>query len=280
MGIYRIILSVLLLFGFSFAEVKITTTIKPLADIVKEVGKDKVNAAYIIPSNVNFHTYEYKPMDIKKVYESDLFIFIGYGEPNISSLTKNLKKEKLMQITNLKGMVLLKEEDHDEIHPAVWLDPKNAKVIAKAVMDFLISKDKQNAQFYKSNYLEFEKKVNEILNYGKTKLSSVKNKYFVSYHYEFPYFVKRFNLIYLAEIEMGHGREPSPKHLIEVIQKIKKYNVKAIFTSKQFFNPKTANIVISQTGAKVIFLDSMGETGDYLNMMRYNMDKVYEGLNL
>jgi hypothetical protein len=32
-------------------------------------------------------------MDIKKVYESDLFIFIGYGEPNISSLTKNLKKE-------------------------------------------------------------------------------------------------------------------------------------------------------------------------------------------
>jgi zinc transport system substrate-binding protein len=276
----RIFLAVLLLFGFSFGEVKITTTIKPLADIVKEVGKDKVNVAYIIPSSVNFHTYEYKPMDIKKVYESDLFIFIGYGEPNISSLTKNLKKEKLMQITNLKGIFLLKEEDHDEIHPAVWLDPENAKVIAKAVMDFLISKDKQNAQFYKSNYLEFEKKVNEILNYGRIKLSSVKNKYFVSYHYEFPYFVKRFNLIYLAEIEMGHGREPSPKHLIEVVQKIKRYNVKAIFTSKQFFNPKTANIVISQTGAKVIFLDSMGETGDYLNMMKYNIDKVYEGLNL
>jgi zinc transport system substrate-binding protein len=79
---------------------------------------------------------------------------------------------------------------------------------------------------------------------------------------------------------MGHGREPSPKHLMEVIQKIKKYNVKAIFTSKQFFNPKTANIVISQTGVKIIFLDSMGETGDYLNMMKYNIDKVYEGLNL
>lgn len=276
----RIFLAVFLIFGFSFAEVKIATTIKPLADIVKEVGKDKVNVSFIIPSNVNFHNYEYKPIDIKKVYESDLFIFIGYGEPNITSLTKNLKKDKLMQITNLKGMILLKEEDHDEVHPAVWLDPENAKVIAKAIMNFLIYKDRQNAQFYKANYLEFEKKVNEILNYGKTKLSSVKNKNFVSYHYEFPYFVKRFNLVYLAEIEMGHGREPTPKHLLEVIQKIKKYNVKAIFTSRQFLNLKTANIVISQTGAKVIFLDSMGETGNYLDMMRYNINKVYDGLNL
>ncbi len=40
-------------------------------------------------------------------------------------------------------MYLIKEEDHNEIHPAVWLDPENAKVIAKEVTNFLIKKGPQ-----------------------------------------------------------------------------------------------------------------------------------------
>lgn len=101
----------------------------------------------------------------------------------------------------------------------------------------------------------------------------------MSYHYEFPYFVNRFGLIYLAEIEMGHGREPTPKHLMEVINKIKSNNIKTIFTSKQFYNKKVIDLIVSKTGVKVIFLDSQGENNDYIQMMRYNIDKVYEGLN-
>ncbi len=85
-------------------------------------------------------------------------------------------------------------------------------------------------------------------------------------------------LLYLAEIEIGHGREPTPKHLLEVIQKMKRYNVKAIFTSKQFYNPKTVKIVLEQTGAKVVFLDTMGESGTYIQMMKSNIDQVYNTL--
>jgi len=275
----RYLFLLFLLFNFSFGkEINIVTTIKPLADIVKAVGKEKVQVNYIIPPSVNFHLYEYKSSDMKAIYNADLFVFIGAGEPNIDKIEKNVKNK--MKIISLKGLYLLKERDEheDEIHPAVWLDPLNAKIIAKNVYQYLSSKDIQNKDFYLKNYQEFEKNIDEVVNYGNEKFKNLKNKYFVSYHYEFPYFVNRFGLIYLAEIEMGHGREPTPKHILNVISLMKKYNVKTVFTSKQFYNPKTADIVLKQTGAKVIFLDSQGETGDYISMMRFNIDKVYEGL--
>ncbi|WP_028950385.1 metal ABC transporter substrate-binding protein [Sulfurihydrogenibium subterraneum] len=262
----------------SFAQVNVITTIKPLADIVKEIGKERVSVDYLIPSNVNFHLYEYKPQDMKKVYKADIFIFIGSGEPNVDSIVKSLPKDNVLKVIDIKGMYLIKEEDHDEVHPAVWLDPENAKVIAKEVSFLLSKKDPKNREFYQKNAQNFIKQCDEVLNYGKSKLSTLKNKYFVSYHYEFPYFINRFGLVYLAEIEIGHGREPTPKHILDVIQKMKKYNVKTVFTSKQFYNPKTVKVVLDQVGGKVVFLDTMGEKTSYIEMMRFNIDQVYNGL--
>lgn len=277
----RLLYLFLSIFIISFsikAQIVITTTVKPIADIVKEVGGEKITVNYIIPPNVNFHIYELKTSDIKKINDSDLFIYIGYGEPNIQSIVKNLPKEKSFKITTLKELALIKEE-HEEIHPALWLDPYNSKVIAKFILSYLSEKDPKNKDYYLKNYNQFVDKVDKLILYGKEKFSNLKNKNFVSYHYEFPYFVNRFGLIYLAEIEMGHGREPTPKHLMEVINKIKSNNIKTIFTSKQFYNKKVIDLIVSKTGVKVIFLDSQGENNDYIQMMRYNIDKVYEGLN-
>lgn len=279
MRLILLLTALLALFLPSKAEIKIVTTVKPLADIAREVGKDKVTADYIIPPNANFHTYEIRTEDIKKVTGCDLFIYIGYGEPNIRSIVKNLPQEKTFQITKLPRLVLIKEEHHDEIHPALWLDPENSKTIAKFILDFLSKKDPKNTEFYRQNYTKFVSEVDSMISYGKQKLSTLKNKNFVSYHYEFPYFVNRFGLVYLAEIEMGHGREPTPKHLYEVIQKIKANNIKTVFTSKQFYNKRIMDMVVSKTGVKVIFLDSQGENPSYIQMIKYNIEKVYEGLS-
>lgn len=275
-----VIFLTLLFINISFAQLNITTTIKPLADIAKGVGGNKVNTKYIIPPNLNFHNYEYKPNDIKSIYESDIFIYVGTGEGNINNFVKNLNKSKVFKVVDIKGIYIIKEKDHDEIHPALWLNLDNIKVIARYVYDYLIKVDVKNQSYYKANLDKFLNSIDQLIKYGREKLSKVKNKNFVSYHYEFPYFVNFFNLNYLAEIEMGHGREPALKHILELIDRIKKYNVKTIFTSKQFYNRKTINLVISQTNVKVVFLDIFGENKNYIEMMRFNIDKVYEGLNL
>ena len=197
------LLSILLffiLFSFSFAQIKITATIKPLADIAKEIVREKGTVKYIIPPNVSIHFYEYKISDIKAIYDSDIFVFIGIGEPNIKNLEKNATKEKI-NVSQLKELHKIKhfefEEHHhkhknhnEEIHPAVWLDPYNGKIIAKAIYEKLISLDPENKDFYKKNLDIFIQKVDKVFAYGKEKFSQLEKKYFISYHYTWPYFVK------------------------------------------------------------------------------------------
>ena len=285
----KLILILFLTVNLAFAgQLKIVTTVKPLADIAREIVREKGKVSYIIPPNVSVHIYEYKINDIKKVYQSDLFIFIGVGEPDINNLQKNAKKEKI-NVSEIKNLHKIKEFEfgekhehhfHEEgvIHPALWLDPYNGKVIAESIYKKVSKLDPDNERYYRENLVNFEKRLDNFYKKSKDKISQLKNRYFISYHYAWPYFVKAFNLIYLDVIELGHGREPTPKHIAELIKKIKKFSVKSIFAAKQFYNKRYGELIKRMTGVKVVFLDPFGEKKDYIQMLDYNVKKVFKAL--
>jgi len=56
---------------------------------------------------------------------------------------------------------------------------------------------------------------------------------------------------------MGHGREPTPKHLIKIINLIKKHRIRSIFASVQFYNKKYITLIKNQANITVVFLDPL-----------------------
>ncbi|HIQ24882.1 MAG TPA: zinc ABC transporter substrate-binding protein [Persephonella sp.] len=292
-----LIIFVLTLFSmsFAFAKVKIITTIKPLADIAKEVCNQNCEVNYIIPTNISLHNYEYKYSDLKKIYSADFFVFIGSGEPQIKNIILNIKKENLIPIYEVDGIYLIRKyefEKHnynknknyhnkDELfHPAIWLDPENAKKIALYIAKKLSEKDKVNKNKYLLNYKSFEEKINNLITYGKNKLSKLKNKDFISYHYLYPYFTNRFSLNYLAVIELGHGKKPTIKHLNYIINLIKIKKIPTIFVSKQFYNERYLRLLKENVSVNIMKLDPFGEGKNYINTIKAIIDKVYKGLNI
>ncbi len=285
----RIILFFLFVFSFVNAEVNIVSTLKPLADISKAIGGDRVRVSYIIPSNVSFHIYEYKFTDIEKVSKSDLFIYIGSGEPEIDKLKGIAKGEKL-EVGKLKGIYLIKHfefgnhhhthfhHERELFHPAVWLDPANALIIAVNIKNRLQKLDPKNSSYYEKNYLKFQKELTNLYIKWSNKYRNLKSRNFISYHYTWPYLTHRFKLKYLAVIELGHGREPSIKHIIHIIKLIKAKNIKSIFVAKQFENKKYINMIKDQTNVKVIYLDPFGINKNFTEMMEFNLKNIYHGL--
>ena len=276
------------IFYISFAKPLIATSIKPLHDIVKAVGGTNIEVHYIIPPTASVHFYEYRMQDIKLIYNSDIFLYLGVGEANLENLVKTKARGKAVRIIDLKGINLIYEfefEKHHEKHkkeslphPALWLDPENAKVIATFIFNELKKLDPEHIYSYQKNYESFIKKLDWILEYGKRKFNELDNKHFISYHYTWPYFTKRFGLIYLDVIELGHGREPTAKHILKIIKEIQRFKIKSIFASVQFYNKRYTSLIKKATNVKVVMLDTFGIEKDYITMLKTNIDKIYENL--
>ena len=69
---------------------------------------------------------------------------------------------KNMMTTDIKNM-----DDHGHAHgdhdPHIWLDPSNAKVIAKKMTKELVSLDKENAKTYKENSKKLMKEIDLLI---------------------------------------------------------------------------------------------------------------------
>jgi ABC-type Zn uptake system ZnuABC Zn-binding protein ZnuA len=96
----------------------------------------------------------------------------------------------------------------------------------------------------------------------------------VTYHRSWPNFAKRFGLDVVGYIEPRPGIPPSPGHTVELIQLMKREDVKVILV-EPYFDLKTPNSVGRETGAQVVvLLPSVGgekEVTDYFKLFDYDI---------
>ena len=151
-------------------------------------------------------------------------------------------------------------EEHDEKHeahadPHVWLNPMLAITMARNISDALIDMDKANKDFYLEN---FQKLMNDLLAFdesAKNELAGLKNRKFVVYHPAWGYFAAHYDLEQIS-IERS-GKEPKIDEMASTVKMIKDENIKVIFADPNR-SQKSAQILASQTGAKVELLDPLG----------------------
>lgn len=151
-------------------------------------------------------------------------------------------------------------EEHDEEHeahadPHVWLNPMLAITMARNISDALIAMDKANKDFYLKN---FQKLMNDLLAFdesAKKELAGLKNRKFVVYHPAWGYFAEHYDLEQIS-IERN-GKEPKIDEMASTVKMIKDENIKVIFADPNR-SQKSAQVLASQTGAKVELLDPLG----------------------
>ena len=151
-------------------------------------------------------------------------------------------------------------EEHDEEHeahadPHVWLNPVLAITMARNISDALIAMDKANKDFYLKN---FQKLMNDLLAFdesAKNELAGLKNRKFVVYHPAWGYFAAHYDLEQIS-IERS-GKEPKIDEMASTLKMIKDENIKVIFADPNR-SQKSAQVLASQTGAKVELLDPLG----------------------
>jgi zinc transport system substrate-binding protein len=274
-------------------KLKIITTLFPLYDFAKNIGKDKVDVTLLLPPGVEAHTFEPKPSDIVKINEADIFIYTGkYMEPWAEEVIQGVSNKNLLVIDSSVGIPMIPENNHDTNEPVgandphIWLDFDNDKIIIQTITKAFIEKDTLNSSYFQKNVQEYQNKLTLLDEEYKNKLSNCKTKEIVyGGHYAFGYLSKRYNLLYVAAQGVSPDSEPTAQDLAILIDQIKKNNIQYIFY-EELTSPKITETLANETHSKMLLLnaahnitkDDLEKNVSFLTIMENNLINLKNGL--
>jgi ABC-type Zn uptake system ZnuABC Zn-binding protein ZnuA len=280
------------------AALKVVTTTADLGALAKEVGGDKVQVDSFAKGYQDPHFVEPKPSFILLANKADLLIVvgreleIGWLPPLITSsrnskiqtgaagyldASSNVKILEIPtgQITRAMGDV------HPAGNPHYWLDPGNGRKIAAALRDKFSELSPADKAYFAQRYSDFDKRLADAEKKWDATMAPYKGTKIVTYHRSWPNFVERFGLDVIGYVEPKPGIPPSPSHTLELIDEMKRQNVKVILV-EPYFDLKTPQSIANQVGGKVLVLaPSVGgtkEATDYITLFDYDVNTLATAL--
>lgn len=272
-------------------KLKVITSLTDLASLTQEVGGDKVEVEALARGYQDPHFVEPKPSFLLKLRNADLLISvgleleIGWLPPLITQSGNGkiqpggqgyLDASQFAEILEIpQGMVTRAEGDvHPLGNPHYWLDPDNGRRIAKGIAAKLSEMDPENAAFFQQREKDFEKRLAEANLKWTAQMAPYRGRKIVTYHRSWPNFAKHFGLDVVGYIEPRPGIPPTPSHTIELVNLMKRENIK-IELIEPYFDLKTPNSIASMTGGKVVqIMPSVGgkpEITDYFKLFEYDI---------
>ncbi|MDI6878122.1 MAG: metal ABC transporter substrate-binding protein [Desulfitobacteriaceae bacterium] len=270
----------------SAQSLTVTTSISPIADLIRQVGGDKVNVINLVPTGLDPHDFEPKPDDIRKVAQSSIFFANGAGEElYLDKLVQNAANPHLQTVVLSNGLNILDKSAGYPGNPHLWLDVKNAEHYVKTIRDSLIKVSPADSTYFQANADKYLNQLDELDQWIKVTIGEIppEARQIIVFHEAWPYYANRYGLTILRSVVHSGEAEPEPKDYAELIQLIKQKHVRALF-GEAGFNPKLVQQLAEDTGVKYVgnlYDDTLGNTpnsNSYLAMMRTNTQAIATAL--
>lgn len=272
-------------------KLNVVTSTTDLASLTQEVGGDRITVESIAKGYQDPHFVEAKPSFLLKLLKADLLISVGLqleigwlpplinqsGNPRIQvGASGYLDTSQFAEILEIpKGQVTRAMGDvHPLGNPHYWLDPDNGRRIAHGIADKLAQLQPEDAAYFQQRFQDFDRRLTAAQKNWATQMQPYRGRKVVTYHNSFPNFAKYFGLNVVGYIEPRPGIPPSPGHTLDLIQMMRRDNVKTVMV-EPYFDMKTPDSVGRETGAKVlVLLPSVGgekEVTDYFKLFDYDV---------
>ena len=283
---------------FAQSKLNVIATTEDLASIAREVGGDRVTVEAIARGYQDPHFVEAKPSFILKLQKADLLIVVG-AELEIGWLPPLVQQSRNGRIQPgaegyldaSRGVQLLElptgqitramGDVHPLGNPHYWMDPENGKRIAKEVADAFDRLRPGDRAYFDQRVSDFSARLDTSEKKWLAMMAPYKGTKVVTYHRSFPNFAERFGLEIIGYVEPRPGIPPTPQHTLDLINEMKRQNVKVVLV-EPYFDLKTPTAIGRETGAQVLVMPpSVGgvkETSDYFALFDYNIKLLVDAL--
>ena len=270
------------------AKIHVVTALTDLADLTRNVGGEHVDVFSLATGIEDTHGVPMKPSFVPKMNQADLVVVAGFGLehaflPALLEASKNprIQYGKRGYVDCSKGISPVgvpKSTDHSEgdVHPNgnphYLLSPVLAKTAVQNIYDALVEFAPQYQADFKRNRDGYLAKLDAKIAEWKAMAKPLEGVKFISYHEEWEYFAKTFDMEVFGTIELKPGVDPTARHIENLISSMKAEHVPIVVREPQF-PEKVPALIAAETGAKLVKLPIMPggvpKTSTYIEMMDY-----------
>jgi zinc transport system substrate-binding protein len=270
----------------------VVASVKPIHSLVAGIMAGIGEPALLVKGNASPHDYALKPSDAAALEKADLVFWIGEGfELFLVKPLRSLSAEsRVVELADTDGLVLLApreggiwdphQDEHaeDERHEHgafdghLWLDPRNAMLMAARIARVLAERDPEHAETYRANGDALQARLDALDSELATRLGPVKDVPFIVFHDAYQYFERRYGLAGVGSITVGPDQPPGAGRLQDIQEKIATHGARCVFREPNL-EPALVDTVIAGTPARSGVLDpegaSLNEGADlYFDLLR------------
>ena len=304
-------------------KLHVLTTHTVLKSLAEEIGRERVSVSCLATGREDPHAIQAKPSYMVNARRADLFIKIGMeleigyeelvidgsrnhkirlGQPGYLDTSLNVLRLEVPTTRVDRSM----GDVHPQGNPHYWLDPYNARIMARSIADRLAQLDAEGASAYEANNDDFRRRLdvtmfgeklveelggdrlwalqlanrleshlkdNPLENFAGgwyARFKQLRGTKVITYHRSWTYLAERAGLDIVAELEPKPGIPPSPGHLRYVVDTAKQQHVRIILM-EPYYARKAADFVSSKTGASVVeatnAVDGQPGVHDYFSLI-------------
>jgi zinc transport system substrate-binding protein len=247
------------------AELTVMVSIPPQIEIVERVGNGEVTVEALIPPGRSPATYEPSPRQLATLAGADLLIPVGIPferqvvrrvaaiAPGLTICPATGGDEQPDAAPAAAGDA----DDHGHGRgpdPHFWLDPMLALEHAETVCGCLCTAAPERCATFKAGLQAYRRELEEVDRVIARELAPLRGRTLLVFHPAIGHFAARYGLRQLA-IEHD-GKEPTGRHLGEVIEQARALDVRVIFVQPEFAGT-SVRAVAEAIGARTVALDPL-----------------------
>ena len=276
-----------------------------LADLVRQVGGNRVSIYILVPPGSDVHTYQFTPRDNVEVSQASLIVSNGAKLfVSLDRLIRGSASPDAVQVVASDGLTPsrmnespfpstgLDDDGHDDdvhdhdgqVHlrgdPHFWLDPHFAVHYVIQIANGLVATDPVNTQEYLDNAADYISQLEALDAYISDKIAEIPSgrRVLVTFHDAYGYFGSRYGLEVRSFVG-SHGGDVAPDDIVAVLDLVRDRNLPAVFSEPQFSADALAQVA-HDAGISIGIVRSTLDLDypTYLEMMRANADSLAASL--
>jgi zinc/manganese transport system substrate-binding protein len=262
-----------------------------LTEIAQKVGGQEVAVTGLIQPGQDPHEFQLSPSDLQTVSGARLVLTSGKNlERYFNNLRDATKADVLSVGDKLPSLKMQAGEDEKAAKSGFvedthwWNSVPNVEKATLIVRDELIKLDPAHADEYRGNAQSYADQLQQLNAWAKQKIAELPRdqRKLVTSHDAFQYFAKEYGFKIYSIEGLSTEDEPSLRHVSDLVDRIRKQHVKAIFLENAL-NPKVSVEITRESGAKIggtLYADGLG-AGDgstYEGMIKHNVTTIVDAL--